>query len=101
MKVVMTKKQPEKTMTSNPLDDSPEKLGELLASRRPDLLEKLSPSQLKVLYMLLGGMSEPMIVEATERSKHTVHDHVKTIYRKFEIKRRVQLLLLFTHPNRG
>jgi DNA-binding NarL/FixJ family response regulator len=79
-------------------DNGPKGLGAQLASKRPDLLEKLSETQRVVLEFLLEGKTEPEIAAVLDRSKHTVHDHTKAIYQLLGVNNRVHLVLLFSMP---
>lgn len=72
--------------------------GVAIASSRPDLAALAGDKQRAVLELLLEGHSEPFIAEQLGRSRHTVHDHTKTIYSNLGVKSRVQLVLLFSAP---
>ena len=72
-------------------------LGQKLAVKRQDIMNELTPAQRRVLVHLLAGFSESQIVAELNISKHTVHDHIKAMYRKLHIKARTQLILLFAH----
>ncbi len=52
----------------------------------------LSPQLQRTLELLLEGLSEGGIVSKLGLSPHTVHDHVKRLYRHFEVNSRAQLL---------
>ncbi len=62
---------------------------------RRDVLKQLSENQRQVLAQLLHGLTEPQIAEKLHRSRHTVHDHTKTIYSACGVQRRVQLVRYF------
>ena len=64
------------------------------------MLTHLSQSQRQVLGYLLQGSTEPQIAETLRRSRHTIHDHTKAIYRTCGVSRRVHLVRLFVgvHP---
>jgi pSer/pThr/pTyr-binding forkhead associated (FHA) protein len=68
---------------------------ELLA-KSPDvacgLLEKLSPGQIQVVSLLLRGLGEKEVAERLCLSKHTVHTHVKHIYKLLDVQSRSQLM---------
>lgn len=49
----------------------------------------------EVLDQLKVGRSEKEIARAIGRSPHTVHSHVKTIYRHFNVRSRSELLALW------
>jgi DNA-binding NarL/FixJ family response regulator len=72
--------------------------GAAVAGQRPDLLQKVSSAQQRVLEYLLAGLTEPQIAEKLQRSRHTVHDHTKAIYSALEVSNRVQLVLRFSQP---
>jgi DNA-binding NarL/FixJ family response regulator len=78
--------------------DQFEKQGAAIAGTRPELTKKVSPAQMKVLELLLAGLTEPQIAERIGRSRHTVHDHTKAIYAALGVSSRVQLVLLFSAP---
>jgi DNA-binding CsgD family transcriptional regulator len=54
----------------------------------------LSPCQREVLRFLARGMSESEIATQTGRSYHTVHNHVRVIYRVFNVNTRGRLLAI-------
>lgn len=54
----------------------------------------LSPCQREVLHFLTRGLSESEIATQTSRSYHTVHNHVRVIYRVFDVKTRGRLLAI-------
>ncbi|MBB4120748.1 response regulator transcription factor [Martelella radicis] len=57
--------------------------------------EPLTPMESKVLCDLLQGLSERQIAENNGQSPHTVHDHVKRIYRKYGVSSRASLMALW------
>jgi DNA-binding CsgD family transcriptional regulator len=67
-----------------------------LLSKAPDvwarLLEQLSPGQAQVLNLLLRGLGEKEVAERLCLSRHTVHTHVKRIYKKLGVQSRSLLL---------
>ena len=67
----------------------------LVLASRPDLAEQVSPAQRAVLELLLTSLSEPEIASVLGRSKHTIHDHTKSIYQTLKVKSRIGLVLLF------
>jgi DNA-binding NarL/FixJ family response regulator len=67
----------------------------LVLALRPDLSQLVSPAQRTVLELLLTSLSEPEIATVLGRSKHTIHDHTKSIYQAMKVKSRVGLVLLF------
>ncbi len=52
----------------------------------------LSPCEVRVLDLLIRGLSIPEIAARLSRSPHTVHDHVKSMHRKLGAKRRGELI---------
>lgn len=60
-----------------------------------ELLAKLSKTELHVLAYLRSNMTERRVADQLGRSPHTVHVHVKNIYRKLGVTSRKQLAALF------
>lgn len=60
-----------------------------------ELLGKLSKTEMHVLGYLRSEMTEKRIADTIGRSPHTVHVHVKNIYRKLGVSSRKDLLTLF------
>jgi DNA-binding CsgD family transcriptional regulator len=56
---------------------------------------QLSEAQKRVLDLLLDGNSEKEVAVRLEISRHTVHNHVKEIYKKMTVNSRPELLALF------
>ncbi len=56
---------------------------------------KLSDAQKRVLDLLLDGNSEKEVAVKLEISRHTVHNHVKEIYKRMTVNSRPELLALF------
>jgi DNA-binding CsgD family transcriptional regulator len=54
---------------------------------------ELTEMQLRVLALLLDGLSEREIAKELGISSHTVHNHIKHIYQKFEVHTRSQLIV--------
>jgi DNA-binding NarL/FixJ family response regulator len=75
-----------------------EEVAAMIVKQRPDLTGMLTIPQVRVVELLMAGLTEPEIAERLGRSKHTVHDHTKRIYAAFQVSTRVQLLLLFAAP---
>ena len=69
-----------------------------LLRNRPDICEHLTDAQLQVTRHLVDGMSAPKISKALDRSTNTIHDHIKAIFKKLQVKSRVHLVLLFAQP---
>jgi DNA-binding CsgD family transcriptional regulator len=57
----------------------------------------LPSNLLRTLELLLEGCSERQIVARLDLSSHTVHDHVKRLYRRFQVNSRAQLLARLSH----
>lgn len=55
----------------------------------------LSPRQKQTLRLLLGGDAEKQIATKLTLSRHTVHEHVKAIYRSIGVSSRGELLAKF------
>ena len=55
----------------------------------------LSPRQKQTLRLLLSGDSEKQIATKLLRSRHTVHEHVKAIYRAIGVNSRAELFARF------
>ncbi len=55
----------------------------------------LTPAERRVLHLLLTGLSERLIAEQLERSYHTIHDWITSIYRKFGVSHRAALMALW------
>lgn len=72
--------------------------------RESALMDRLTPPQQAVAKLLLEGMTESEAGKTLHRSKHTVHDHVKSIYAAFNVQSRVELVLkwmeLMTEPGK-
>lgn len=62
----------------------------LLVAKTP-----LTPAERRVLQLLLTGLSEKLVAEQLERSYHTTHDWVTSIYRKFGVNNRAALMALW------
>jgi DNA-binding CsgD family transcriptional regulator len=56
---------------------------------------RLTPRQQQTLRHLLIGDNEKQIAQKLSRSQHTVHTHVKAIYKNFRVSSRGELLSLF------
>ncbi len=58
---------------------------------RGRLLELLSEAQRELTPMLLAGLSEATIAQRIGKSRHTVHDHVKSVYRAWGVSSRLEM----------
>ncbi len=54
--------------------------------------QELSPTEHKVYELLTKQLSEREIAASLDRSRHTIHVHVKSIYRKLAVNSRPELL---------
>ena len=55
----------------------------------------MTEAQLNVLQLLLKGMAEKQVAESLFISQHTVHSHVKQIYRVLGVQSRAELMALY------
>ncbi len=55
----------------------------------------LSPRQHQTLELLLSGDGEKQIAAKMKISPHTVHGYVKSVYRRFDVSSRAELLALW------
>lgn len=55
----------------------------------------LTPTQRKVLLAVLGGQTEKHIAKSMGQSHSTTHTHIKSIYRKFGVNNRPELMALW------
>lgn len=54
----------------------------------------LSPLEERVMEMLASGYDVPRIAETLSRSRHTIHDHVKSLHRKMGVGSRAELVAM-------
>jgi DNA-binding NarL/FixJ family response regulator len=70
-----------------------------LLSKSPDawqgMLARLSPGQIQVVTLLLRGLGEKEVAEHLCLSRHTVHTHIKHIYKFLGVQSRSQLLATY------
>jgi pSer/pThr/pTyr-binding forkhead associated (FHA) protein len=66
------------------------------------LREKLTEGQSRVLHWLIQGLARKEVAGQLTLSEHTVHNHVKAIYKHFDVNTRAELLalLLSSDPER-
>lgn len=57
---------------------------------------ELSQRETEVCACLLQGLSAPTIAERLHVSPHTIRNHVKSIYRKLEVRSRAELMARFS-----
>lgn len=62
------------------------------APKKPTALPKFPPRTQAVLTALLAGKSEKEVATQLEMSVHTVHVHVKAIYKKLDVTSRAELM---------
>lgn len=74
-----------------------EELGRLWRQTVDDATAELPPHLQQTLELLLEGSAERQIVARLDLSPHTVHDHVKRLYRRFHVNSRAQLLARLSH----
>lgn len=65
-----------------------------LRSRKPEKspLEELTRRQKEILDLMVGGRTIAAVAEVSGLSPHTVHSHVKEIYKKLNVHNRAQLV---------
>jgi pSer/pThr/pTyr-binding forkhead associated (FHA) protein len=76
--------------TSNPIEFQEEQPTSPTAPDAP-----LSVGQRRVFDLLLAGLSEKDVAVRLELSRHTVHSHVREIYRLLNVRTRSELLARF------
>jgi len=68
-----------------------------LALAAEPVLHTLTPKQRLVLTQLIDGKSIKQVAHDLGLSRHTVNDHVKMIYKHFDVQSRAELLRHFLH----
>jgi DNA-binding NarL/FixJ family response regulator len=58
-------------------------------------IERLSSTQVRVLRLLLTGMTEKEMASRLFVSPHTVHSHIQAVYRELEVTSRAELMSMF------
>ena len=88
-------------------DECPEDVSEMSThfvhskpAHHPTAALRLSIAQLRVLDLLLTGRSEKEVAVTLRLSPHTVHNHVKVIYRRMKVSSRPELLALFVDDDK-
>jgi DNA-binding CsgD family transcriptional regulator len=61
-------------------------------------LDELTKAQMEVLRLVLQGLDEATIAERLDRSTHTVHTHLKAIFRQFGVHSRAELIVKAVKP---
>ena len=62
----------------------------LLSSNAPDLLAGLTPRENEILFLLAKGMSRKECAQICRISQHTVSEYIKSLYRKLNVRNRVE-----------
>lgn len=65
------------------------------ATLHPDKSQSLTPTEQVVLELLLDGLPEREAAQKLFISFHTVHNHVRSIYRKLSVRSRPELMAQF------
>jgi len=68
-------------------------LGTHLSLQKDGLLAQLTPRQRDVLDGLMMGDSEKQIAARLGLSKHTVHDYISSLYERFDLHSRAELIV--------
>ena len=63
--------------------------------------ERLSEAQRKVFDLLLTGLAEKSIARRLHLSQHTVHNHVRTIFRIYGVHARAELFALLLEQKKA
>ena len=85
---------PESQLRSFSPEDDSTRGGMSLANGHPLRIDdKLSPPQVEVLKLIAEGLTEEEAANKTGRSYHTVHNHVRAIYKIYGVHSRGELLL--------
>jgi pSer/pThr/pTyr-binding forkhead associated (FHA) protein len=77
------------TISAHSLVHNPRSTGEFPA------LKGLSAAERPVMDLLLTGLSQKEIASKLKKSEHTVHNHIKAIYKKMGVNSCPELLALF------
>jgi DNA-binding CsgD family transcriptional regulator len=65
------------------------------------VVDSLTPAQRRVFTYLVDGIVEKRIAALLGLSRHTVHNHVRAIYRAFEVQSRPELLARLVRDRPG
>jgi DNA-binding NarL/FixJ family response regulator len=60
--------------------------------------DELTRAQLEVLQLVLQGLDEAAIASRLNRSIHTVHTHLKAIFRQLDVHSRAELIVKAANP---
>jgi DNA-binding CsgD family transcriptional regulator len=77
------------------MDELSRHLGKSLALAYEDLFTALGPRLRQTLACLLEGDSEKQAAARLGLSRHTVHEYVTALYRRFDVQSRGELMALF------
>jgi DNA-binding CsgD family transcriptional regulator len=83
------------------IDDAPESARDTIRAykeQRQRAIGILSSSQKRVLRLVLNGLAEKEIAASLFISPDTVHSHMKSIYKSFQVNSRAELLSRFVDP---
>lgn len=69
-------------------------------SRRRRMTRQLSQAEQQVLGLLVEGITEHEIASRLGRSRHTVHDHVRSIYKTLGMSSKTELISLWNEAGR-
>ncbi|WP_197525586.1 helix-turn-helix transcriptional regulator [Pseudobythopirellula maris] len=75
--------------------------GEGLAELKSNRRFGLSKAQQPVFNLAIEGLTEKQIALRLHRSPHTIHSHLRSIYRNFKVNSRAELLALHLDSNLG
>lgn len=64
----------------------------VLDSQRSAEVPRVSPAERRVLELLVNGHTEPQIAKQLGRSVHTIHTHIRSLYRKMRVHNRAELI---------
>jgi DNA-binding CsgD family transcriptional regulator len=79
-----------KASDSETVDGCNEEIAKIMAER----IERLSESQRRVCELLVEGISEKQMALRLYLSQHTVHTHVRAIYKALKVHSRAELMAL-------
>lgn len=81
-----------KAVAASETEDSTIRRRQARSKQQLRLDAALGPAQREVLRLLTQGLSEEEVAAAVGRSYHTVHNHVRSIYKHFGVHSRAELL---------
>lgn len=62
-----------------------------------DQIDQLSEREKQVFFLLMKGYSNQEIARELILSKHTIKNHINSVFQKLEVRRRSQLIAKFSH----